>query len=812
MRVTIAVRLTCFLLLAGLTPSIIIGYLSYKNSVQMMTKEISRNLDAYAETKANHINMYFDTRRKDVESLAHSPTIVNATTKLVLTYETNGAESAEYADMESELKSFLMFHMEALDYYDVYLISLSGDIVLSMTQGSDFGTNLKTGPYRDSELAKSVEGAATILETAVSDFRYYEPSGRPAAFVASPIYKHGVVIGLLATQMDTQAIYQLTQDYTGLGRTGEMVIASKIGNDAVLLNPLRHDPDAGFNRKLSIGSEYGMPVQQAVQGRKGMGVFDDYRNEEVLAAWRYLPHLRLGMVVKQDTAEAYAAVYALRDRSLAIGLASLFALICTTILLSRTISVPIKDLTRSAALMADGDLSVRSEINSRDEIGALARCFNGMVANIGKLFLDLEVRGKELEENAKRLMEAKLHAEAADLAKSEFLANMSHEIRTPMTAILGFAENILDGDQSKSEQLNCAHTIRRNGEYLLDLINDILDLSKIEAGKMTIERRDCQPCRIVAEVASLMRMRADAKGISFNIEYIGAIPETIQSDPIRLRQILINLIGNAVKFTEAGAVRLVTRFVGDCHGKSPCLQFEVIDTGRGMIKEQVAKLFQPFMQADSSTTRKFGGTGLGLAISHRFADLLGGDIIVAATELGVGTTFRATVDTGPLNGVRMLDDPMSATVVDAVADPGAQAILTDLHGCRILLVEDNLTNQVLVAGILSKSRAEVTSVTDGERALEAALLACDKGNPFDIILMDMQMPIMDGYEATGQLRRKGYTGAIIALTAHAMSSDREKCIKAGCNDYVAKPIDRKKLIDKIHHHLVLAETAFPMTT
>ena len=264
-----------------------------------------------------------------------------------------------------------------------------------------------------------------------------------------------------------------------------------------------------------------------------------------------------------------------------------------------------------------------------------------------------EVEGHRKTEQ--ELRQAKKAAEAADQAKSEFLANMSHEIRTPMTAILGFAENMLDADQSDSEKLNCVHTIRRNGEYLLDLINDILGLSKIEAGKMTIERRDCQPCRVMAEVAALMRVRADAKGLPFNIEYIGAIPETIQSDPMRLRQILINLIGNAIKFTETGAVRLVTRFVDS--GDTASLQFDVTDTGRGMTQEQVAKLFQPYIQADNSTTRKFGGTGLGLTISKRFVELLGGDVTVVETKMGVGSTFRATVSTGPLDGVAMLETP-----------------------------------------------------------------------------------------------------------------------------------------------------------
>ncbi len=441
---------------------------------------------------------------------------------------------------------------------------------------------------------------------------------------------------------------------------------------------------------------------------------------------------------------------------------------------------------------------------------------------------ELESTNRQLEESTDRANRMAVLAEASNVAKSEFLANMSHEIRTPMTAILGFAENLLDSNQSDSEKLNAIHTIRRNGENLVGLINDILDLSKIEAGKMVVEHIACEPCRTIAEVASLMRVRADARNLPVIIEYVGAIPETISSDPARLRQILINLIGNAIKFTEDGSVRLVTRFVQCDVGQTfqsvndrlesrshSMLQFDVIDTGRGMTQEQVAKLFQPFMQADASTTRKFGGTGLGLTISKRLAKLLGGHIAVVETEVGRGTTVRATVATGPLEGVRMLEDPTSATVVADSANTVPSVARSDLYGCRILLAEDGPDNQRLISFFLKKAGADVTVKEDGKLAVDAALAARNEGPGapgFDVILMDMQMPVMDGYEATGLLRQKGYTAPIIALTAHAMEGDREKCIKAGCDDYASKPINRRKLIETIQRHLVPAEAASPVAT
>ncbi len=395
-------------------------------------------------------------------------------------------------------------------------------------------------------------------------------------------------------------------------------------------------------------------------------------------------------------------------------------------------------------------------------------------------------------------------AQAATQAKTEFLANMSHEIRTPMTAILGFAEDLLDEDLPKGDRIAAVQTIRNNGQYLLEIINDILDISKIEAGKLEVERIRFDVADLIEEVRLLMKVRADGKGLPLDFEYVGALPESIHSDPTRLKQILINLIGNAIKFTETGGVRLVTRFLvpdptsHDAPGE-PMIQFEVIDTGVGMAPDQVAQLFQPFAQADNSTTRKYGGTGLGLTISKRLAGMLGGDIAVES-EPGVGSAFRVTVATGPLDGVAMQERPAEAVQRKTETAFHAPAASVRLD-CCILLAEDGPDNQRLISYVLTRAGAEVTIAENGQVAVEKALAARDEGNPFDIILMDMQMPVMDGYEATRRLRGQGYTGPIVALTAHAMASARTACTEAGCDDYATKPIDRAELFATISAHL-----------
>ncbi len=425
---------------------------------------------------------------------------------------------------------------------------------------------------------------------------------------------------------------------------------------------------------------------------------------------------------------------------------------------------------------------------------------------------ELQAQQDEIISVNAHLEEAVAKAEAATRAKSEFLANMSHEIRTPMTAILGYTDILRDdGDLSLAppQRIEAIETIRRNGENLLGIINDILDLSKIEAGKMTVEQIECFPLRLVQDVRELMKIRSDAKGLALHTEYVDAVPETIQSDPIRLRQCLINLIGNAIKFTEHGAVRLITRFVPD--EANPQLQFDILDTGAGMTEEQAARLFQPFTQADSTTTRKFGGTGLGLTISKRFAEMLGGDITVVESEEGVGTRFRLTVATGPLEGVKMIEDANRLEARPTAPEKkktGASQVL--LKGCRILLAEDGPDNQRLISHILKKAGADVTIKENGKLAYDAAIAARNgvaDTQAFDVILMDMQMPIMDGYEATRRLRQEGYSGPIIALTAHAMAGDRQKCIDAGCDDYATKPVDRKHLIETVQKYVQKPELA-----
>lgn len=404
---------------------------------------------------------------------------------------------------------------------------------------------------------------------------------------------------------------------------------------------------------------------------------------------------------------------------------------------------------------------------------------------------DQYIARRELARRAKEFELLRDAAEASNRAKSEFVANMSHEIRTPLTAILGFAELLLEGDNSPEgaeHRRQAVDTIRAAGQHLLTIINDILDISKIEAGRMKIDRVETHLPDLLAETITLMSVRAESKGIVLSSRVAAPIPVRVNVDPTRLRQALLNLIGNAVKFTEVGRVHVVIDVLGQPGEQE--LVVDIEDTGPGIEENQRDRLFANFSQADSSLRRRHGGTGLGLAISRRCIELLGGGVTLERTEPGVGSCFRIRLPLEVVEGspyVRELDESQSEQVV-------SDTPRVSLRG-RVLLAEDGPDNQRLITFHLSKAGAEVDVAANGRIALEMIDASEQAGAPYDLLLTDVQMPEMDGLELAALLRSRGSTLPIIAITAHAMTEDCARCLRAGCDAYTAKPVDRKKLLE-----------------
>ena len=433
-------------------------------------------------------------------------------------------------------------------------------------------------------------------------------------------------------------------------------------------------------------------------------------------------------------------------------------------------------------------LVIRRVVRLRDDVTAIAwtRQFSERVGEQGGD--EIASLSGAIDGLLSEIESARAQTESANVAKSQFLARMSHEIRTPLTSILGYADLLEDASVSEPDRAEHVRTIRASGRHLLGVINDVLDLSKIEVGKMTVERIDFTPTQVLIDVLRMMSARATAKGLTLAVEFDSPIPTSARSDPMRLQQILVNLIGNALKFCETGSVRVGVR-VERASEPEAMLVFEVRDTGIGMSNLQLSELFKPFAQADVSTARRFGGTGLGLTISWNLAKLLGGEIS-AQSQPGKGSTFTAKVQAGSITGVPMIDrfdQHAPAAIV-----PGSN-IMVRLLG-RVLLAEDNVASQRLIAFHLERAGAKVVLAENGQVALDLVRAADAKGTPFNLLLMDMEMPVLDGYEAVRLLRESGCSIPVVALTAHAMADARSKCVAAGCDDFATKPIDRDALV------------------
>ncbi len=545
----------------------------------------------------------------------------------------------------------------------------------------------------------------------------------------------------------------------------------------------------------------------------------------------------LGMDVRSDRPIHRQAMTTLTYLAAHVSGLSAAVLGLLILVLHRQVIAPLHTLEREVQRVGSQlDLSDRVRYAAKDELGAVAVRINALLQARHQQEMEMQLliddlvaerdrtqrQALELSSQGEQLEQARYAAERANQAKSDFLAAMSHEIRSPMTAIMGFTDLLKAPGISDADRADFVQTIQRNCKHLLGLINAILDLSKIEAGKVTVERVPCELEELLRDTLGSFRGLAGGKGLTLSLEHLTPTPRRITSDPTRLRQILTNLLSNALKFTQRGTVRVIARLDLRSDPAKPTLRIDVVDSGIGMTPEQMSKLFTAFTQADVSTTRRFGGTGLGLAISRKLAQLLGGDLTVTSTP-GSGSTFSLTLDPSPFDASQMqeLRDTTSDPAPQATktlptreenapvgaSDPGVSptdpgpTLPSAPSAPRILLADDGADNRMLIRLVLRSKGFDVVEVCDGRQAVDAVAAAQREESSFNAILMDMHMPVLDGLNATQELRRLGCTLPIIALTAHSLAEARAQCIAAGCTDFLTKPIDPAKLEAALRQHL-----------
>jgi len=787
-------RILFWFLLVSVTSCTVLAWTIFRLAEDSIAETVQEQMTARAKQQAGQLERVATRKISSAEALSSSLLLTEATMALDVAMRHRDPTGAPDWDRRLEgltaaVRRYgpsLRRVTEGLAFGDVALFAPNGDLLLNLENSVDFGDNIREGPLGGTEVELVFDRASTLLQAELSDFAVYPGLSGPAAFVASPIMLDGRVLGVAVYRLNNDEVYAVLADYSGLGETGEAVVAKRVGDTLVFVAPTRNAPYLA-GRRLDAQRAAQSPLHLAVEGLRGTGRHLDYRGVPSLGSWTYVPSLRWGLVVKQDEAEAFALIRRLRNATLLL-LALLFVpIFFLARRVARSITRPIGLAVEVAERAAGGDLRTDFEITSTDETGHLLSAVRKMMGELRELYdsmeRKIEARTSELQQSNMHLQEAQAAAEEASRTKSAFLANMSHELRTPMNAIIGYSEILLeeaeeDGQTAVVQDLK---KIRSAAKHLLSLINDILDLSKIEAGKMTAYHEPIDIAVMVDEVRStvfpLVEKNANRLEIIMSPE-IGVM----QSDLTKIRQTLFNLLSNASKFTERSDIEL--RVTRTTEGGADWITFAVRDSGIGMTPEQLGRLFQAFTQADDSTTRKYGGTGLGLAISRKFCQLLGGDITVESTP-GVGSTFTVCLPaTAPSpDAIDTARDPENG----ADATDGSDVAASDAPRPLVLVIDDEADARDVLRRHLDKAGYEVLVASSGAEGLALA-----RARRPAAITLDVMMPGMDGWTVLNELKADAVTGSIPVIMV-SMLRNHELGYALGAVEYLSKPVEPSRL-------------------
>ncbi len=628
----ITTKFIFWFLFIALVPLGIAISISYNTSRKVLKEEVTKNLFAIAENKAHQIEAFLRDKKTNITNLSHTADIIYALERYRDVFESAGLDSPEYIKVDQEFRSFLTYHQKSFGYDDLYLISPDGDIIFEVKKREDVRSLYEIALYEDAQLAEVFLTAKTAAGTQISKFEYNPNTGKVKLFIAAPVFKGGEFLGVVIVQMNNQGLYEFVQDYTGLGNTGETVIASKIKQEAVFITPLRFDADAAFKRKIAIGSADGLDIQQAVAGKKGLGIFTDYQGQEVLSVWRYLPTFSLGMVVKMDTAEILTSADQLRESLLKLSLVLLAIVIIVAILIARSVSSPIKELTRVSSRISGGNLLARAQISTKDEIGQLAYSFNKMTDRLVEIKAKVEQKNAELEKQQGLLQRANHELDS-------FVYTVSHDLRAPLRGVTAFVSFLEEDYRDSLDRGGKDHLleIRKGVDKMSELIEDLLTLSRISRIQNPYE--DVNMNNLINSIIERIKFDIEKHKVDLKIQENML---TVHCDRIKMGEVFLNLITNAIKFSSKNNQENPKVEIG-YESRDKSHKFYVKDNGIGIKPEHHQQVFSIFKRLH--TDKEYPGTGAGLSIVKRVIDDHGGKIWIES-EPGQGTTFLFTIPKG----------------------------------------------------------------------------------------------------------------------------------------------------------------------